>query len=333
MGTRRPLTLEDREEISRCLVAKMSGTAIAAHLGRTPSLVSQEISRHGGRDGYRAHRAEANAATSRSRPKCRKLDDNPRLRARVEDGLKIGWSPDQIAGRLRHEHGYTDPGKVISHEALYTRISALPQGELAARGIELRKGGAERKPRGHKKSPGARIVGMRSIDDRPEEVAGRQVPGHWEGDLIIGKAGKTAAGTLVERVSRFTAIVALPDDRTSDAVCDALIAKVADLPERFLKSITWDQGIEMAKHAAFTLATEIDVYFAHPHSPWERGTNENTNGLIREYIPKSTEIPSNEQILNDIADSLNSRPRRVLNYKTPAEVLAELIAAEIHSID
>ena len=120
MGTRRPLTLEDREEISRCLVAKMSGTDIAAHLGRTPSLVSQEISRHGGRDGYRAHRAEANAATSRSRPKCRKLDDNPRLRARVEDGLKIGWSPDQIAGRLRHEHGYTDPGKVISHEAIYT---------------------------------------------------------------------------------------------------------------------------------------------------------------------------------------------------------------------
>ncbi|WP_312882665.1 IS30 family transposase [Streptosporangium album] len=218
-------------------------------------------------------------------------------------------------------------------EAIYTWMYALPKGEPAVQGIQLRSGRTERKPRGHTKVPGARIVGMRSIDDRPEEVAGRQVPGHWEGDLIIGKAGKTAAGALVERTSRFTAIIALPDGRTSDAVCNALIDKVSDLPDRFLKSITWDQGSEMAKHAALTVDTELDVYFAHPHSPWERGINEKTNGLIREYLPKGTVIPDDSRILNEIADSLNSRPRRVLGYETPAEVMAELIAAEIHSTD
>jgi IS30 family transposase len=311
----------------------MSNKEIAAHIGRDPSVVCREVKRHGGRQAYRAHRAERDAAEQRKRPKCRKLDADLALREQVVAGLRIGWSPEQIAGRLRREHGYRDSGKVASHEAIYTWIYALPKGEPAAQGIQLRHGREQRRPRGRAKSTGARIVGMRSIEDRPAEVAGRAVPGHWEGDLIIGKAGKSAAATLVERTSRFTAIIALPDGRTADAVCDALIDHVPDLPGRLINSITWDQGSEMAQHTRLSLATEIDVYFAHPHSPWERGTNENTNGLIREYLPKGTNIPVDQLLMNDIADSLNNRPRKVLGFMTPAEKMVELLTASIAPID
>jgi len=171
----------------------------------------------------------------------------------------------------------------VSHEAIYTWIYAQPKGELARAGIVLRTGREQRKPRGRKKSTGAKIVGMRSIGERPAEAAGRQVPGHWEGDLVIGKAGKSAMGTLVERVSRFLCPVALPDGHDADSVKDALFDAVKDLPAHLRKSLTWDQGTEMARHAALTVAADLPIYFAHAHSPWERGTNENTNGLIREY--------------------------------------------------
>ena len=180
--------------------------------------------------------------------------------------------------------------------------------------------------------PGAKIVGMVSIDERPAEVAGPQVPGHFEGDLIIGKGGKSAMGTLVERVSRFLIPVALPGTHDADSVCDAVFEAVKDLPAHLRRSLTWDQGTEMARHAALSLKADMPVYFAHAHSPWERGTNENTNGLIREYLPKGTEIPGDLQYLWAIADELNDRPRATLGFRTPREVFTELLLQEVEPI-
>jgi IS30 family transposase len=326
---RRPLTMEDREEISRCLAVGLPNKEIAAHIDRNESVVCREISRNGGRERYRAHEAQRRADQQRSRPKVPKLDHDPALRRRVVSGLRVGWSPDQVAGRLRHAVACGEEvGTVetVSGESIYTWLYALPKGELARLGVDLRSGRDRRKPRGRKATPGARIVGMHLIDERPEEVTDRQVPGHWEGDLIVGRNGASAAATLVERRSRFTLIVPLPKGRTADAVCDAIIESVRDVPGQVLKSITWDQGSEMARHAVLKLKTDIDVYFAHPHSPWERGTNENTNGLIREYIPKGTKIPDDPAYLNSVSDSLNARPRRILGYRTPAEVFVEILS-------
>jgi transposase, IS30 family len=216
----------------------------------------------------------------------------------------------------------------VSHEAIYTWIYALPKGELAASELALRTGRTRRQPRGRARSKGARIVGMTSVSQRPQEAEGRKVPGHWEGDLVIGKAGKTAMGTLVERKSRYLVPVALPDGRDSGAVREGIIESVRDMPANLLRSITWDQGIEMAQHAALTLATDIPVYFAHAHSPWERGTNENTNGLLREYFPKGTEITGDIRYLQIVADEINDRPRAILGFRTPAEVFAELLLAD-----
>jgi IS30 family transposase len=249
--------------------------------------------------------------------------------------LRAGHCPDQVAGRLRHEQVGEQAGQVrglISHEAIYTWIYALPKGELAREGILLRCGRTTRRPRGRTRAPGARIVGMRSIDERPAEVAGRRVPGHWEGDLLIGRAGRSAMATLVERTSRYTVPVALPAGRRDAAItCDALIDAVAGMPSQLRKTLTWDQGSEMAAHAAFTLATTVEVYFAHPHSPWERGTNENTNRLLREYFPKGSDITDDQNYLDLVARELNDRPRRILGYRTPAEVFTDLLASEIAS--
>ena len=259
----------------------------------------------------------------------------PVLRAQVIARLRAGHSPDQVAGRLRHEHSGQHAERVadtVSHEAIYTWIYALPKGELARQGILLRSGRTRRRPRGRSSSPGARIVGMTSIDARPAEASDRAVPGAWEGDLVIGKAGRSAMATLVERTSRYTVPVALPAGRR-DALttCDALIAAVSGMPSQLVKTLTWDQGSEMAGHAAFSLATAVDVYFAHPHSPWERGTNENTNGLLREYFPKGTEITDDQAYLDLVARELNNRPRRILGYRTPAEVFTDLLASSIAS--
>lgn len=255
------------------------------------------------------------------------------LRARVVGGLARGWSPDQIAGRLAREPaGAGDAGRV-SHEAIYTWLYALPRGELAelaGRQARLRSGRTRRRPRG-RVQPQARIVGMVPITDRPLEAQARKVPGHWEGDLVIGRAGRTAVGTLVERVSRYLVTVPLPHGKQAAQVSQALIDTVVDMPTQLVKTLTWDQGTEMANHTAFSLATNIDVYFAHPHSPWERGTNENTNRWLREYLPKGTDVPADADYLNLVARELNNRPRRILNYRTPAEVFAEMIERSIVS--
>jgi transposase, IS30 family len=325
---RKPLTLEDREDISRGLAKGLSNKDIARSIGRDESVVSREIERHGGREAYRAWKAGAAARESRTRPKERKIDTDPELHKRVTGDLLKGWSPEQIAGRLRYEEFRGETDMSISHEAIYTWIYAQPKGGLARAGIILRTGREQRKPRGRKKTPGAKIVGMVSIDDRPAEVGGRQVPGHWEGDLVIGKGGKSAMGTLVERVSRFLCPVALPDGHDADSVKMALFGAVKDLPAHLRKSLTWDQGTEMARHAALTLEADLPVYFAHAHSPWERGTNENTNGLIREYFPKGTEITGDIDYLWSVADSLNDRPRAILGFRKPSEVFAELLLQE-----
>jgi transposase, IS30 family len=327
-SSRRPLTLEDREDISRGLAKGLENKDIAASLGRDESVVSREITRHGGREGYRAWKADATARESRNRPKERKIDADPELRERVTGDLKKGWSPEQVSGRLRYEEWRGEADMSVSHETIYTWIYAHPKGELARAGIVLRTGRQERKPRGRKKPPGAKIVGMRSIDERPAEVEGRQMPGHWEGDLVIGKGGKSAMGTLVERVSRFMCPVALPGGHDADSVKDALFDAVKDLPAHLRKSLTWDQGTEMARHAALTLAADLPVYFARAHSPWERGTNENTNGLIREYFPKGTEITGDTEYLRAVADALNDRPRAILGFRKPSEMFAELMLQE-----
>jgi len=325
---REPLTLEDREDISRGLAKGLENKDIAVSIGRSESVVSREISRHGGRGAYRAWKADAAARESRSRPKERKIDADPELGERVAGDLRKGWSPEEISGRLAYERWRGETDMSVSHEAIYTWIYAQPKGELARAGIVLRTGREQRRPRGRAKKPGAKIVGMTSIEDRPSEAEGRQVPGHWEGDLIIGKAGKTAMGTLVERVSRFLIPVPLDGSHDADTVKDALFGAVKDLPGRMRRSLTWDQGSEMARHAALTLAADLPVYFAHAHSPWERGTNENTNGLIREYLPKGTEIPSDPGYLWAVADSLNDRPRAILGFRKPNEVFAELLLQE-----
>ncbi len=331
MAQRRMLTEQDREEISRGVVAGLEGQVIAARIGRCPGVVSREIARYGGRDGYRAVAAQRVAAEARSRPRTRKIDADPQRRRRVVDKLRAGASPDQVAGRLRYEH----PGQEsewVSHEAIYTWMYALPEGELSRLAILLRTGRTRRRPRGRTGCPGARIVGMTSIDARPAEVADRAVPGHREGDLVIGKAGKTAMATLVERTYRYAVPLALPAGRRdATTTCDALITTVTGMPGALVKTLTWDQGSEMAAHAAFSPATEVAVYFAHPHSPWERGTNENTNGLLREYFPEGTEITDDQTHLDRMAAELNNRPRRILGYRTPAEVFAELLASSIAS--
>lgn len=332
---RRMVSVADREEISRGIAEGLSGKVIAQRIGRDPSVVSREIARHGGRGRYRATVAQRAAARSRCRPKSRRLDSHPVLRGVVVARLRAGWSPDQVAGRLRQHARIGHPDAVdgtISGEAIYTWLYALPKGELARLGVLLRTGRTERKPKGRRHSPGARIIGMTSIDARPEEVTGRQVPGHWEGDLIIGRAGRTAMATLVERTTRYTITLALPAGRRdATTTTDALITAVRDLPAHLMKTITWDQGIELARHAALTLATNVPVYFAHPHSPWERGTNENTNGLLREYFPKGTDITDDQTYHNTVATELNNRPRRILGYRTPAEAFAELLTSPIAS--
>jgi len=325
---REPFTMEDREDISRGLAKGLSNKDIALSVRRDESVISREIERHGGREAYRAWKADAAARESRSRPKERKIDSDPDLRERVAGDLKKGWSPEQISGRMRFEQSRGETGMSVSHETIYTWIYAHPKGELERAGIVLRTGREQRKPRGRKKTPGAKIVGMRSIEDRPAEAAGRQVPGHWEGDLVIGKGGKSAMGTLVERVSRYLCPVALPGGHDADSVKDALFDAVHGLPAHLRRSLTWDQGTELARHAALTMAADLPVYFAHAHSPWERGTNENTNGLIREYLPKGTEIPGDAEYLWSIADSLNDRPRAILRFRKPSEVFAELMLQE-----
>ncbi len=307
---RRLLSFEDRAQIAVGAQQGLSNAAIGALIGRDRTVVWKERKRNALKTrGYQPVNANEMAAKRRRREQTRKIDADPVLAARIRADLKRSRTPRQIAGRLRLEatDGSVEPvkdsppaaGATVSHEALYRWIYAVPKGELAAEGILLRSkrtARKRRKPLGER--TGGRIVGMVSIDDRPEALGDRRVPGSWEGDLIIGKGGKSAAATLVERMSRFVIILAL----------------------------TWDQGSEMARHARLTVATDMPVYFAHPRSPWERPSNENTNGLIREYLPKGTEITDHQPYLNAIADELNDRPRQTLGFSTPREVFTRLLA-------
>ena len=315
------LRLSDREEISRALAEGMTFKEIAALIGRDASVVSREVRRHGGRADYRAVAADAAAAVARERPKVFAVERSARLREEVTGRLRAGWSPASIAGRLPADY----PGDQtcrVSHEAIYQWVYAQPVSTLARELISLRTGRAARRG-GRRPPPAPRIREPRYIDERPVEVEGRAVPGHWEGDLVIGKNGKTAVATLVERTSRFLILVPLTG-RDSLSVGEAVIAATHGLPAQVRRSLTWDCGSEMARHADIT-ATGLPVFFAHPHSPWERGSNENLNRIVREFFPKGVSITSDPNYLTMVAAEINDRPRKIHDWKKPSEVFAELV--------
>ena len=321
------LSLAEREEISRGLERDDSFRAIAGAIGRDPSTVSREVNANGGRSHYRAWRAHRAAQERARRPKPAKLASCPKLRAQVEEWLGEWWSPEQIARSLREEFP-DDPMMWVSHETIYQSLFVQGRGalrrELAAC---LRSGRAARRPRGRTQR-GARVPDMVMISERPAEVEDRAVPGHWEGDLIIGKGGRSAVGTLVERASRYVLLLHLPHDRGATAVREAMAAAIQDLPGQLVRSITWDQGSEMAEHRTFSIDSGVDVYFCDPHSPWQRGSNENTNGLLRQYMPKGTDLSVHTaEDLQRFARSLNNRPRETLGWKKPSDKLAEFIAS------
>lgn len=317
------LTLVDREEISRGLAEGLRNKEIAVLIGRDPSVVSREIGRHGGRAGYRAVAAEQAARADRQRPKVYAVERSPRLRSVVTELLRTGWSPASIAGRLPRD--YRDDQAVrVSHEAIYQWVYAQPVSTLARELIRLRTGRPARRS-GPRPEPAPRIKEPRYLEERPAEVEGRQVPGHWEGDLVIGKAGKSAVATLVERTSRFVMLVPL-SGRDALTVGDAVIAATGTLPPQIAKSLTWDCGAEMAGHARIT-AAGLPVYFARPHSPWQRGSNENLNRILREYFPKGVPITADPKYLAMVASEINDRPRKIHNWKKPSEIFTELVEA------
>jgi IS30 family transposase len=319
------LTLADREEVTVGLHAGEAFTVIAARLGKATSTVSREVAANGGRSGYRAWRAHQRAREQARRPKTPKLAC-PRLAARVTAWLADWWSPQQIAARLRIEFP-GDPMMRVSHETIYQALYVQGRGELRRELARcLRTGRAKRRPR-HRGENTGRIRDMVMISERPAEAADRAVPGHWEGDLLIGTDLTSAVGTLVERTTRYVVLLHLPDGRAAHLVEQAMRQAISALPAALARTITWDQGKEMANHAAFTLATGIPVYFCDPHKPWQRGSNENTNGLLRQYLPKGTNLSVHSaDDLAGIARSLNNRPRKTLGYMTPSEKLAELLA-------
>ena len=321
----RYLSVAEREEIAVGVAAGESLRSVAARLGRAPSTVSREVRRNGTRRGYRAVAAQAQAEARAARPKTARLAGNARLRGWVQARLEERWSPEQVSRMLEREFP-GEPEMRVSHEAIYQAIYVQGRGalrrDLAAR---LRTGRALRKPRRKEGERRGKIPGMVMISERPAEVSDRAVPGHWEGDLIMGARNASAIGTLVERSTRFVLLLHLPGGHGADQVAAAMSREMAGLPAALRRSLTWDQGTEMAGHAQVTVATGMPVYFCDPHSPWQRGSNENTNGLLRQYFPKGTELPSDPVRLREVADQLNSRPRKTLGWKTPAEALAGLL--------
>jgi transposase, IS30 family len=320
------LTVEERDEILRGICEKVSDRVIAARLGRHQSVISREITRNGGRDKYRVHAAQQRYETLKGRPKPRKLENNERLHEVVADKLRDDFSPEQISGRLQEDYP-DDPEMRVSAETIYQTLFLQARGELRTQlKLALRTGRAQRIPRGSTRPKQARITGMVNISERPAEAADRAVPGHWEGDLILGKGGKSQVATLVERRSRVVMLARIPYDRCAERVAAILSRRISDLSEQLRRSLTWDQGVEMAQHATFTVATNVPVFFCDPHSPWQRGSNENTNGLLRQYFPKGTDLSCYTQAeLDEIAAKLNRRPRKTLGFKTPAEVLTKAL--------
>ena len=319
------LSLREREEIRVGLERGATFTAIARVIGRAVSTVSREVAANGGRDAYRAHTAHRAAYERARRPKTPKLAC-PRLAAKVAEGLEQWWSPEQIAQRLRLEFP-DDPMMWVSHETIYMSLFVEGRGQLRRELHRcLRTGRAQRRPRNRLETRG-QIAGMVMITERPAEAEDRAVPGHWEGDLIIGANNRSAVGTLVERTTGLLLLLHLPDGREADKVNQAMKRAIATLAEQLRRTITWDQGKEMSSHAQFTIDTGIQVYFCDPHSPWQRGSNENTNGLLRQYMPKGTDLSVHTaEDLTNIAHSLNTRPRKRLGYMTPSETLTELLA-------
>jgi IS30 family transposase len=306
----------------------ISDREIARRIGRHHSCVSREIANNGGRERYSAADSHERAAALRARPKERKLESCRRLHDAVNDGLRRKWSPEQISKRLEVEYP-DDPGMRVSKETIYESLYLQARGELRSElALALRSGRARRVPRDRAQVAKGQIIGMVNISERPAEASDRAIPGNLEGDLIIGKGGKSQIATLVDRHSRFAILVKIPYDRTADRVAALLAEKMETLPEFMKKSVTWDQGKEMARHADFTVKTGIPVYFCDPHSPWQRGTNENTNGLLRQYFPKGTDLSLHSQAeLDMVAMQLNDRPRKTLGWKKPIEVYGEMLEA------
>jgi IS30 family transposase len=321
------LSFADREEISRGLAAGRSLRAIAAGLGRAPSTISREVTAHGGRRSYRAAPADQQAWSRARRPKACKLATHPDLNAIVGEKLKQRWSPQQIAGWLKTIHP-DDPEMQVSHETIYRTLFVQSRGALRKElTAHLRTGRVIRRPQGTRLPDGrGGRPGILNISERPAEAEDRAVPGHWEGDLVFGKRMSPVA-TLVERSTRFVMLVELPGGHhKADVVADALAAAIGRLPTQLARSLTWDQGHEMAHHARFTAATGMEVYFCDPKSPWQRGSNENTNGLLRQYLPRTLDFRTLTQADFDaIADELNGRPRQTLGFKTPSQALAEVL--------
>ena len=322
------LTLAEREAVSRAVVAGHSIRAIAAQLGRAPSTISRELKRNGGQEGYRASQADQSAWDRGRRPKTGKLAQNRALARLVAGKLQRQWSPEQVAGWLKRTYA-DDTSRQVSPETIYRSLFIQARGALKKELVaHLRRTRVMRRSRHHtqKTDQHGRITDTVSISERPASVEDRAVPGHWEGDLLFGSKNSQIA-TLVERQSRYV-MLARVDGKDTQTVVNALIKHARKLPHELYQSLTWDRGKEMADHQRFTLATDIKVYFCDPQSPWQRGSNENTNGLLRQYLPKGIDLSAYSQAkLNAIARRLNERPRKTLNYETPAERFSQTVAS------
>jgi IS30 family transposase len=319
------LSMAEREEIRAGIAHGDSFSAIAGRLDRAVSTISREVAADGGRERYKAVRSHRRASRNARRPKPSKLATCPILRDQVEEWLIELWSPEEIAKRLRHEFG-GDPMMQVSHETIYQSLYVQGRGALRAELHKcLRTGRAQRRPPRGRDQRRA-IPDMVMISERPAEVADRAVPGHWEGDLIKGKGNRTCVGTLVERSTRYVLLLHLPDAR-AESVNAAMAEAIGRLPDKLARSVTWDQGAEMYQHKDFTITTGIPIYFCDPHSPWQRGSNENTNGLLRQFLPKGTDLSLHSRAdLDEIERKINGRPRKTLDWLKPCEKLNELIA-------
>jgi len=330
------LTFEDREEISIGIIKGEYQHLIAKRIGVSPTTISRELKRNGGISTYRACIAQKKSIRKSTSRKFghRRLFDNPKLQKYVHAKLRKQWSPKEISERVKSENP-KDNSMRISHEAIYQYIYVLPRGALKKELISyLRQERKYRRKKYRRRVNGTetrgKIADMLSIDERPKEVEDRIIPGHWEGDLIIGKYNRSAIATLVERVTRYTLIIPLGGKRDATTVRKAMEKAVKTIPVELRKTMTYDQGKEMSQHKQFVISTGMTVYFAHPSSPWERGTNENTNGLIRQYFPKGTEFDKvSVRELKRVQRLLNDRPRAVLNYYKPDEVFNSLVALEV----